>query len=59
MMFRPEGGGLDEIFTHPGCFDSNTLLVLSIERVTEETDRKVKRGRQHTVPRRLDSDERP
>ena len=42
--------------THSGRFGGNTLLVLSLERVTEETDRKVERRCQHTVPRELDSD---
>jgi len=52
-------GWTAEKFTHPSCFDGNTLLVLSVEGVTEETDRKVKGRRQHTVPRGSGGDEQP
>ena len=38
------------IFTYPSSFDGDTLFILPFEGVAEETDRKVERGRQHTVP---------
>ena len=43
--------------THPGCFNEYALLILSFERVTKETARKIECGCQHTIPRESSGDE--
>ena len=53
MVQARSGRYLSGKFTHAGSFDGNTLLVLTMEGVTEETDSKVERRCMHTVSKRL------